>query len=154
MTQLVVMGAFLYRFSLDRQLTDLSKQIAKNVAIVKSYEDVERDFVLAQRRISKAKEVLSSQEAILKTVDSIATATPNQVWYVWLSISPEQVSMSAYVSSISGLGQFLNQINSNSRFKGVKIGKIESSSAKGALMQFDITISLSDVSTIPKGTKK
>lgn len=154
LTQLVVMGAFLYRFSLDRQLTDLSKQIAKNVAIVKSYEDVERDFVLAQRRISKAKEVLSSQEAILKTVDSIATATPNQVWYDRLSISPEQVSMSAYVSSISGLGQFLNQINSNSRFKGVKIGKIESSSAKGALMQFDITISLSDVSTIPKGTKK
>ena len=154
LTQLVVMGAFLYRFSLDRQLTDLSKQIAKNVAIVKSYEDVERDFVLAQRRISKAKEVLSSQEAILKTVDSIASATPNQVWYDRLSISPEQVSMSAYVSSISGLGQFLNQINSNSRFKGVKIGKIESSSAKGALMQFDITVSLSDVSTIPKGTKK
>ena len=33
-TQLIVMGAFLWRFSLDRELTDLKKSIAKNVAII------------------------------------------------------------------------------------------------------------------------
>mgnify|MGYP001577796589 FL=1 len=35
LTQLVVMGAFLYRFSLDRNLTDLRKSIASNASVIK-----------------------------------------------------------------------------------------------------------------------
>ena len=79
LTQLVVMGAFLWRFSLDRNLTDLRKSIAKDTAVIKSYDQVERDFVLAQKQVAQAKIVLSEQELILRAVNKLGEITPQDV---------------------------------------------------------------------------
>jgi hypothetical protein len=58
------MGAFLYRFTLDRSLTDLRKRY-KGCIVIKSYEQVERDFILAQKQVTQAKEAISTQDKIL-----------------------------------------------------------------------------------------
>ena len=81
LTQLVVMGAFLYRFSLDRNLTDLRKSIASNASVIKSYEQVERDFILAPKQVNQAKLALSSQETLLKVLANLEKITPRDVWY-------------------------------------------------------------------------
>jgi len=142
LTQLVVIGAFLYRFTLDRSLTDLRKSIAKNVAIVKSYDQVERDFTLAQKQVNQAKLALGSQSTMLKTLEKIQTITPKEVWYDRLNFTPEGIALTAYAASLPGFGRFLNSVQTDSQFNGVRIGRIESSSAKGAQMQFDISITL------------
>lgn len=154
LTQLVVMSAFIYRFALDRNLTDLRKSIANNVAIVKSYDQVERDFVLAQKQISQAKIALETQQLMLNTMTNISAITPNEIWYDRIIFSPESISMSAYAASLSGLSKFINAVQTDSQFNGVKIGKIESSTTKGAQMQFDITISLADAIKQNTGAKK
>ena len=43
-TELVVIGAFLYRFGLDRQLTDLKEEIGQKQALVESFGDFEAKF--------------------------------------------------------------------------------------------------------------
>lgn len=154
LTQLVVMGAFLYRFTLDRTLTDLRKSIAKNVAIVKSYDQVERDFVLAQKQVNQAKVALGSQATMLKTLEKIRSITPSEVWYDRLSFTPEEISLTAYAASLPGFGKFLTSVQSEPQFNGVRIGKIESSSAKGAQMQFDISITIAGATPAKQGAKK
>lgn len=154
LTQLVVMGAFLYRFTLDRNLTDLRKSIAKNVAIVKSYDQVERDFTLAQKQVNQAKIALGSQETMLKTLEKISSITPSEVWYDRLSFTPEGITLTAYAASLPGFGKFLNAVQTDSQFNGVRIGKIESSSTKGAQMQFDISITLAGAPPAKDGVKK
>lgn len=154
LTQLVVMGAFLYRFTLDRSLTDLRKSIAKNVAIVKSYDQMERDFVLAQKQVSQAKLALSSQETMLKTLAKIQAITPNEVWYDRLSFTPQGITLTAYAASLPGFGRFLTLVQADTQFNGVRIGKIESSSAKGAQLQFDISIALAEPTMAKQGVKK
>jgi Tfp pilus assembly protein PilN len=153
LTQLVVMGAFLYRFTLDRTLTDLRKSIAKNVAVVKSYDQVERDFILAQKQINQAKTSLDSQKNILTVLESIQSMTPNEVWYDRLTLSANTLSLTAYASSLPGFGRFLTAIQASPLFSGVRVGKIESSSAKGAQMQFDISLTLAN-SPVQAGAKK
>lgn len=141
-TQLVVMGAFLWRFALDRELTDLRKAIARDIAVIKSYEQVERDYVLAQKQLAQAKIALSSQTLVLKTVSEIERITPSEVWYERINLTPTTLSLSAYAASLNGFGQFLTQIQSDPQFSGIKIGKIESSTTKGAQMQFDVSMEL------------
>lgn len=153
LTELVVMGAFLYRFALDRNLTDLRKSIAADVAVVKSYEQVERDYILAQKQIEQAKQAMSAQDLMLKTMSELGHITPSEVWFDRITLSPTTLSLTAYAASLPGFGQFLTGVQADPLFSGVRVGKLESSSSKGAQIQFDITISLAGAKP-QKETKK
>lgn len=139
LTQLVVMGTFLYRFSLDRSLTDLRKSIAKDVAIVKSYEQVERNFVLAQKQVGQAKLALANQARLMETLSNLGRITPSTVWFERISLSPTTLSITAYASTLNSFGQFLTAIQANPSFSGVRISKIESGASRGAQMQFELS---------------
>jgi len=143
-TQLIVMSAFLWRFGLDRQMTDLKKQIAKNVAIIKSYEQIERDFVLTQKRVAKAKEVIDDQERIVKSLNGLALITPYDVWYEKLTISKTNVSFAAYSKSLAGFSQLLTTLQKNEAYKSVSIGKIQDGGSQNAKMQFEINLGLEE----------
>lgn len=144
LTQLIVMGAFLYRFTLDRSLTDLSKAIAKDVAIIKSYEQVERDFILTQKQVKQAKIAMSTQDSILKTLNDVMRITNSQIWYDQINLTPSTLSLNAYAASLPAFGQYLMAVQTDPMFKNVQIGKLESSTTEGAQMQFDITLTLAD----------
>jgi len=142
LTQLVVMGAFLWRFGLDRQLTDYKKQIAKNVAIVKSYDKVERDFLIAQKRVNKIKEVVEQQERVATLFNKFIQVTPQDVWYDKLGITPEGVGIVGYSKSLLGFSQLLATLQKDETFKTVSIGKIQDGGAQNARMQFEMNLGL------------
>lgn len=144
LTQLVVMSAFLYRFTLDRNLTDLRKAIAKDVAIIKSYDQVERDFVLMQKQINSAKETMESQTLALSTLNQLGSITPNEVWYDRIVLTQSNLTLTAYAASLPAFGQFLTAIQNSTEFGGVRIGKIENSTSKGAQLQFDVAVTLAN----------
>lgn len=139
-TQLIVMGAFLWRFSLDRELTDLKKSIAKNVAVIKSYEQIERDFVLTQKRLATAKTVIAQQKAITEELSKLALATPLDVWYEKLTITPTSTTLSAYSRSLPGFSQFLSAIQRDARYSSVSVARIQDGGVQNAQMQFEISM--------------
>ncbi len=153
LTQLVVMGVFLYRFTLDRKLTDLRKEIASQVAVIKSYEQVERQYTLAQKQLSTAKTATKSQELALSALTNLSRITPGDIWFDRITLSPTNISLTAYAASLPAFGQFLTSIQTDPQFAGVRIGKIESSSARGAQMQFDLSMAFAGVVS-DKGGKK
>ncbi len=139
-TQLVVMGAFLWRFSLDRELTDLRKSISKNVAVIKSYKQIERDFVLSQKRLDAAKLVISQQESITEEFAFLTSITPLDVWYEKLTISPETTVVSAYSRSLPGFSRFLSTVQHDPRYTGVSVARIQDGGVQNAQMQFEISM--------------
>lgn len=144
LTQLVVMGAFLWRFTLDRTLTDLRKSIARDVAVIKSYEQVERDFVLAQKQVQTAKEALDTQTQIMGYFGELSRITPPDVWYDKVSMTPKTLNLTAFAGSLPGFGQYLNAVQKSPMFGQVRLGRLETSTTKGAQMQFDISASAKD----------
>lgn len=143
LTQLIVMGAFLWRFTLDRQLTDLRKSIAKDVAVVSSYEQIERDYTLAQKQVAQATTVLAQQNSTLNVISDISRFTPVDVWYDHFSVTPTSVTMTAYAASLEGFGQFLSLVQHDPLFHGVRLEKVETSTSQGAQLQFDVTLTRS-----------
>jgi len=144
LTQLIVMGAFLYRFTLDRSLTDLRKSIDRNVAVIKSFEQIERDFVLTQKQVAQAKIALDSQNILLRSISDIKRVTPPQIWYDRINLTTSTISLTSYAASIQAFGQFLTAVQSDPLFNKITIGKIESSTVDGAQMQFDVNLSLAE----------
>lgn len=144
-TQLVVMGAFLWRFGLDRRLTNLRKEIAQQVAVIKSYEQIEEDFTLAQKRVLAASEVMKNQEEMAGLVDLIESLMPVDVWLERLSISTTNVSLSAKSGSLLGFSRFLAAIQNQDKFKTVSVGSIEDGGGDGAQFSFEMTMSYDPV---------
>lgn len=144
-TQLIVMGAFLWRFSLDRELTDLKKSIAKNVAVIKSYEQIERDFVLTQKRLATAKTVIAQQKAITEELSTLASVTPLDVWYEKLTITPTSTTLAAYSRSLPGFSQFLSAIQRDTRYSSVSVARIQDGGVQNAQMQFEVSMGRASV---------
>ncbi len=149
-TQLIVMGAFLWRFGLDRQLTDVKKAIAKDVAIIKSYEQIERQFVLTQKRLETAKEVIKDQDEILGELQTLAKITPIDVWMEKLTVNEKSTSLDAYSRSLAGFSQLLAALQNNSRYSSVSVGKIQEGGTGNAQLQFEITLIRSTETTKEK----
>lgn len=139
-TQLIVMGAFLWRFTLDRELTDLKKSIAKNVAVIKSYEQIEKDFVLTQKRLVAAKEVINDQKAITTEFAKLAQITPQDVWYEKLTVSPESTTISAYSRSLPGFSLLLTSLQADPRYDSISVARIQDGGVANAQMQFEISM--------------
>jgi len=143
-TQLVVMGVFLWRFTLDRRLTDLRKDIAESAAVIESYSDTESKFLLLQRQTAYASQVLKNQALFLDLLSKSEQATPPDVWYERMTFSPKALGLVSYSSSLSGFGGLLGNLQSSSAFDSVNIGTIEDGGVKGARLKFDITLGVKE----------
>lgn len=143
-TQLIVVGAFLLRFGLDRKLTDLRRSMNVEISIIESYSELEREFRLAQSRLEIATEAISTQKSATDLLAHLATITPIDVWYERMTITDDSVTIAAYSSSISGFSLFIQSLKADVNFSSVSIGSISSGVQQGARLQFEATLTLSD----------
>ena len=110
------------------------------MAIIKSYEQTERDFVLTQKRLATAKTVIAQQKAITEELATLASATPSDVWYEKLTLTPTSTTLSAYSRSLPGFSQFLSAIQKNPRYNSVSVARIQDGGVQNAQMQFEISM--------------
>jgi len=143
-TQLVVIGVFIYRFSLDRQLTNLRREITQQAAVVNSYKEMEEQFLLTQKRLTIVKEMVLRQAEVKELIAIIQRLTPPEVWYERMSISENSISVSAYAESLSGFSRYLASVQHESRFVGVNVGRIEDGGRGGAEISFEMTLTYQD----------
>lgn len=139
-TQLIVMIAFLWRFGLDRQLTDLRKSIAKDTAIVKSYDQVERDYVLAQKRVQFAKPIIEDNNKISQILTRFSEIIPSDVWLEKLSLSNGTINFTANSKSLNGFGQFLTALQREPMFSSISVAKLQDGGAQNAKLQFEVAL--------------
>lgn len=143
-TQLIVMVTFLWRFGLDRKLTNLRREIDQQKAIINSYAQVEADFALAQKRVEFLLPAMVNQEKLVGVIQLLSKLTPSDVWYERLTVSKDGVNLTAYSSSLSGFSRLLNAFQRQPEFKSVSVGSIEDGGANGAELRFDITLGYGD----------
>lgn len=143
-TQLIVMVAFLWRFGLDRKLTNLNRQVEQEVAVIKSYRQMESDFRLLQRRVVYAGEVIKRQDEVDGLIALVQSLTPSDVWYERMTISPTTISIAAYSASLSGFSRYLSALQGEEKFLLVNVASIEDGGDNNAQLSFNITLTYAD----------
>ena len=143
-TQLVVMVTFLWRFGLDRKLTNIRRDIAQEVAVVKSYEELEEKFLLTQESVNYAGEVLSRQAEVVELVKLVQSLTPNDVWYERFSLNPTTITITAYSASLNGSSRYLSALQKEPAFTNVNVASIENGGGKEAQLSFNVTLTYAE----------
>ncbi len=136
-TEIIVLLAFISRFSLDRKLTDLKEEIGQKQAILKANQDFEASFKQLQERLVNVNTLLNNQSKPVEMVSLFQTLLPPDVYLESLDYGPERILISATAGSTTGFSQFIANLQSTKQITQIEVGDIKKQPLVG--IQFKIT---------------
>lgn len=145
-TEIVVLLAFVSRFSLDRKLTDLNEAIGQKQAIIEANAPFEDEINRIQTQLTRTKTLMASQEAPIEMLRITKSILPIDVLLESLTITPDKITAQAVAGSTAGFATLMNNLQATKQFIKVDIGEIKKLSSGG--IQFQYTVS----TTQPKTT--
>lgn len=140
-TELIALGAFLWRFGLDQQLVDLHTEIRQKQAIVSAFKKNEDEYRNLQDRLSIASNFSLIGETRIQNYKNILGLAAVGIKLNKISLSDNVITLEANVDSIFALSNFINSLKDNQSVESVSIDKIESK-ISNAVISAGISITL------------
>lgn len=139
-TEIVVLLAFISRFSLDRKLTDLTEEVTQKQAIIEANSSFEKQVKSIQANLARAKDLMAVQPKPIALVTLMETLLPPDVYLTSFEITTNKVTASAVAGTTGGFSQLLANLGSVKELQNVTLGDINRQAAGGIEFQFTAEI--------------
>ena len=127
-TEFFVVVAFMSRFWLDRQNSDLSEKIRQQQAILTSTTDFEKEFLSFQKRLNIIGD-LNKNPNLGTALSSLLKSSPPNVYFEKLSINPKDsqitTTINAKAYSSQSVIDFVTNLILNKDIQKVTVSRIE-----------------------------
>lgn len=137
-TELIVILAFLSRFKLDRDLTDLYEQIENKQAVIQASAEFESDFRFLQTQLSTIQNLRNEQLEASQLLEEISQLTPIDVSFSDIDVSDNQASFNATALSEAGLATFIKNLKQSPRFSDLTIDSLSLGTQEGVGISFSL----------------
>jgi len=137
-TEIVVLLAFIARFSLDRKLTDLKEEISQNQAILEANVDLENDIRTLQDHLAKVKQLTNAQGKPLGILATFQAALPSDVYVTTINISDNKLDAEVVAGTTGGFSQLLTNIQGNSDVTQLEIASIHKDPLTGISFKLSV----------------
>lgn len=132
-TEALALGAFLFRFGLDRQLLDLHDKISQEQQILKLLQNNETAYRNLQDRLSLAKIITTQASTQLKTFQDISSFIPSSMTITNFSVSQTSVEISGTIDSLITLSSFINKLKNYPLISSVSLDRLDNKAQTGIL---------------------
>lgn len=132
-TELIALGAFLYRFSLDRELIDLHSKIKQEQAVVVYLKANEETYRNLQNRLLIASNFSKQGRDKVDVLKQIISFAPPGITFNNITIQEDRARIDANSNSVSNLSTFVTSLKNYSRFSSIIIDKIENRSSSASI---------------------
>lgn len=133
-TEMIALGAFLYRFSLDRELIDLHDRTKRKEQIVRLLKPNEEKFRNLQKRLEVAGKFESESENLINTYQTLNALAPTDIVFGNVTTSPQKMKFDVNVQSVISLATFINRLKKNEKIASVSIDKIENKTSSATII--------------------
>jgi len=137
-TELIVILAFISRFKLDRDLTDLCEEIKQKQNVVEANSRFEQDFRFLQKRLSTIEGLEKERSVPAKVIEKLALIIPTDVIIDKLTVSGNEIGLSATALSDQGLASFLNNLKTSPNFDKLVLSGVTTGSENTIGIRFEI----------------
>jgi Tfp pilus assembly protein PilN len=137
-TEMVVMGAFLSRFWLDAQNSNLNNLIKIKSAEISEQADLEKQFRVVQSKLDIFKKINQNQNAS-KYIERITGNVPQSIILSRISVGDGKIEVRGTSTSDYDIAQFIASLEGNP-FKSTELGQI--SSTEGGFGATDFVINI------------
>lgn len=135
-TEVVVLLAFISRFSLDRKLTDLRQEIDQKRVVLQFSQDLEGTFRATQDTIQTVKTLLDTQKDPLDIFNNITGILPQDVRITEYYQDTDSAEIKLRSLSAEGFSLFLTRIQAINALKDIEVSEIR----KDSFQQITFTI--------------
>ncbi len=139
-TEMIVLIAFLSRFSLDRQLTDLKDEIMQKQDIIAANQDLETQFRQIQDSLNKMKALLTKQEIPTNTINTLHMLLPSGTYFQTLTINDSKITSQVVSLTVQSFSQFLINLSTTKQLSNIEIGTVDKQTVVG--IQYTLTAQL------------
>jgi len=123
--ELIALSAFLYRFSLDRQLIDLRSQIKQKQTILSSQKENESKYRDLQDRLYLASNFSALTMERITTLKDILSLTPQGMKLSTISLTKENFSITTDVQNMSSIRFYVNSLKKYPTLDTLSLDSIE-----------------------------
>ena len=124
-TQIVVIGVFFYRFSIDQELVDLEEITEQKREIVEVSQPLIKEAKKEAFRLDQARLITVKQQDFIDSLEYILTLFPENFFLSKLSVSQETISMVGVTQDPILLKKFLNRLKKEARFEKIELTNIK-----------------------------
>jgi len=130
-TEMIVIGAFLSRFWLDRKNSDLSEILRQQKAILGSTEEFEKDYISLQERLKFIKNFYKTEPKYVESLNSLIQSIPDGIYFQNISFRTGEKTneINSTVESFSyqedAIINLIVNLKLNPDINSVKVQKIE-----------------------------
>lgn len=141
-TEIVVLLAFIYRFSLDRKITDLNEEIEQKSAIVAANQEFELKFRELQDRFNIVSNLKSTQNEPVSLLQHLQQITPQGIRFSSLIFDGDMLTITAQASANENLSLFLSQLKSSELLTNINVVFLTKKNTSTSETSFQIKASL------------
>ena len=138
-TELFVILAFLSRFKLDRDITDLHEEIGQKQAIIEATYDLEDGFRNLQNRLTKIQTLESSSISPISVLDTLSQYIPTEIYLADLTSSGNKITLTAIAPSEVSFGVFVNNLTNSKKFSNINLGVVTRGGSKEPGLKFNLS---------------
>jgi Tfp pilus assembly protein PilN len=138
-TEMIVMAAFLSRFWLDAQNSDLTNSIKIKAAQITAQASVEKEFRDVQSKLTIIKEIGSGTKPSQR-IEAITSKLPSGVNLTNVSVLENTAQVKGTSANELGIAQFIANLKADPSFKTVNLGQVGSSENNLDQIGFSISI--------------
>jgi Tfp pilus assembly protein PilN len=125
-TEMIVMAAFLSRFWLDAQNSELSETIDIKGAQIESQSDFETSFRRVQKKLDIYEAITPNQSATTK-LSLVTSKVPQDIVLSGLTINDNSSQVKGISQSEIGIAQFISNLQAETSYKNVDLGSLTTS---------------------------
>lgn len=137
-TEIIVMIAFLSRFWLDAQNSDLNEKIQQKQAVLAASQNFEKQFKTTQNRLSVFSQLINNQVDSNETLVKIIESLPPDIVLTNILITKGSIEISGSTPNEKSIHQLSVNLNSKGNFSGFVPVKISTSLQNTAALDFSI----------------
>lgn len=139
-TEMIVMGAFLSRFWLDAQNSDLNDQIKIKSSQISAQSKFEKNFRGVQQKLSIFKELDLLGKSSAK-LDELTSSIPGDVTLTGINFSSNLSQIKGVANSELGLAQFIANLKAKKTIKTVELGQLGTPEGNPSQIVFVVKVS-------------
>ncbi len=137
-TEIVVLMAFIYRFSLDRKITDLNDEIEQKAAIITANQAFEDQFRNLQFRANEIGTLFVNQDVAARVIHHLEQITPQGITYTTFTFSENKISVEALANSNTSLAAFVNQLKQSNVLTQINLSNLSKKTLGVAEIRFQL----------------
>jgi Tfp pilus assembly protein PilN len=137
-TELIVILAFLSRFKLDRDLTNLNETVRQRQAIISASADFEKEFRFLQKRLATIEDLQKNQVEADKILDLFTQITPAGIQLSNFNFKEKIATLTASADSETTFAVFLKNLKQEPRLANLSIDKVLISEGQFGKVAFNL----------------